>query len=192
MYLEIGSPVMTENLNSDDNVLPRQKSVMYNFMSETQVKQKKTANRFRRLNKFLVIPLYRINLLPIFQIGRIIALLYTKGRKSGKTRITPLEFRRYENKILLFSARGKQGDWFKNIKAKPDDIKIKIGFRKYKPTIMISDLNQKYEILKWYMESYPKSAKQLFGYKKDFDIITNELMEPIANFIEIVQLKIEK
>lgn len=175
---------------SPGNVLPRKGSVMYGFMKETLANQKKSANRYRRLNKFLVIPLYRMYILPIFQIGRIIALVYSKGRKSGKRRITPLEFRRYNNKVLLFSARGKYSDWYNNILANPDDIKLRIGFRGYNPTVTKSTKEEKYEILKWYIESFPKSAKQLFGYQKKDDSITDELIQPVADFLEILQLQI--
>ena len=42
------------------------------------------------------------------------------------------------------------------------------------------------------MESYPKSAKQLFGYQKNIDSITDELTIQIAEFIEIIQLEIKK
>lgn len=163
---------------------------MYGFMKETLANQKKSANRYRMLNKFLVIPLYRIYILPIFQIGRIIALVYSKGRKSGKTRITPLEFRRYKDKILLFSARGKYSDWYKNILANPNDVKLRIGFRSYKTTTTQSTKEEKYEILKWYIGTYPKAAKELFGYQKKSDNITDELIQPVADFLEILQLQI--
>ena len=175
---------------SSDSVLPRKGSSMYGFMKETKAKQKKTANRFRLLNKFLITPFYRVNILPIFQIGRIFVLLYAKGRKSGKTRVTPVEFRRYQGKILVFSARGKYGDWYKNILANPDDLKIKIGFKKYKPTVQTTNLERKLEILKWYMESFPKAAKQLFGYHKKTDTISDELIMPVAEFVEILELTI--
>ena len=157
-------------------------------MNEAKSNQKKTANRYKWINNFFVVPLYRLDILPKFFIGRIFALLYAKGRVSGKKRITPVEFRRYNGIVLLFSARGKYGDWFKNIVAKPNDFKIKIGFRKYKPTVKVSSIEEKYEILKWYMETYPKAAKSLFGYKKKDDIITDDFIKPVADFLEILQV----
>ena len=164
---------------------------MNNFMNETKSKQNKTAKRFKFINKYFVVPFYRLNILPLLLIGRIIVLLYTIGRKSGKTRITPLEFRRYNDKILLFSARGKFGDWYKNILANPNDVRIKIGFKKYNPSVKVSSYEEKKEILTWYINTYPKSAKSLFGYQKNKDIITDELLKPITEFIEIFQLNIK-
>ena len=67
---------------------------------------------------------------------------------------------------------------------------VKIGFRKYHPAIQQATLEEKYEILKWYMEKYPKAAKSLFGYKKQEDTITEEFMKPIVEFLEIIKLTI--
>lgn len=159
-------------------------------MSETASGQNKTTNRFKLINKYFVVPFYRLNILPFFFVGKIIALVYTKGRKSGKTRITPLEYRKYEGNILLFSARGKFSDWYKNIVAYPDNCKIKVGFRKHRTTIYFSTLDDKKKILKWYMEKYPKSAKELFGYKKG-ELVSDEAVFQLATFLEILQLKIQ-
>ena len=59
--------------------------------------------------------LYGIGLGPI--IGRIILLLTTTGRKSGKKRITPLQYEEMDGKYYLGSARGTKADWYRNIKA---------------------------------------------------------------------------
>ena len=174
---------------ASDSVLPRKGSIMYGIMNNS-TNSYKFANRYKIANKMVIVPLYRLDILPFLQIGRIILLLYTKGRKTGKTRIIPVEFRRYNEKILLFSARGKHGDWYKNVLTNPDDLKIKIGFRKYKPIVQTSTLDQKFEILKWYMESFPGAAKGLFGFQKKKDVISNELINQKANFIEIFQLEI--
>lgn len=178
-------------MSSQTSVLPRKGSVMYSFMKETTQNQSKTANRFKLINKFLVVPLYRLYILPLFLIGRIILLVYAKGRKSGKRRINPLEFRRYSDKtILLFSARGKYSDWYKNILANPEDVVIKIGFRKYRPSVQKATTDEKFEMLSWYMKSYPKSAKSLFGYNKKDDAISNDLIQPLVDFLEILKLTV--
>ncbi len=114
---------MSELLN-EQPLLPRKGSVMYDFMIETPHNQKKAVKKFKLMNKYLVVPLYRLNILPLFFIGRIVVLLYTKGRKSGKKRITPVEYRKYNDKLLLFSSRGKKGDWYRNIIANPEAFTI--------------------------------------------------------------------
>ena len=74
--------MVMESASGVIETLPRKGSVMYNFMSETKQNKKKTANKFKFINKYIVVPLYRINFLPLLQFGRIFVLLYTKGRTS--------------------------------------------------------------------------------------------------------------
>ena len=59
--------------------------------------------------------LYALGLGPV--IGKIILLLTTIGRKSGKKRITPLQYEEVEGKFYIGSARGTHSDWFRNILA---------------------------------------------------------------------------
>ena len=115
------------------SVLPRSGTIMYDVMKNTEERQSKALKRFRIMNKLFIIPLYRLNILPLLFMGRIFLLLYVIGRKSGKTRITPLEYRKRDGKVLIFSSRGNYSDWYKNIVANPDKVKIKVGFRKYEP-----------------------------------------------------------
>lgn len=179
---------MVEYINNQ-TTLPRKGSIMFEFMRGTNETMKKSLNKFKLMNKYFLVPLYRANILPLFLIGRKVVLLYTKGRKSGKTRITPVEYRRYNEKVLLFSSRGKKGDWYRNIKGNPESFKIKIGLKTYKPKISETTLDEKIEILEWYVEKFPGTAKELFGYNKE-DKVTKELLYPIADFLEILQLEI--
>jgi deazaflavin-dependent oxidoreductase (nitroreductase family) len=50
---------------------------------------------------------------------RIVLLLTTIGRKTGKLRITPLQYEELDGIINIASARGREADWFKNIQANP-------------------------------------------------------------------------
>ena len=158
-------------------------------MSETNQNNKRT-KLFKNLNRFFVIPLYRANILPIFFMGKVMLLFYTKGRKSGKIRITPLELRHYKDWVLIFSSRGRKGDWFQNSEANPDDVYVKIGFRKHKARAEKATLEEKFEILRWLMEEHPRAAKTLFGYNKKIDTISKEFMKPLAEYLEILKLSI--
>ena len=74
----------------------------------------------QKLHRFL----YAAGLGPI--IGRIILLLTTTGRKTGKKRITPLQYEQIDGKYYLGSARGLQADWVRNIQAQPRvEIRVK-------------------------------------------------------------------
>jgi deazaflavin-dependent oxidoreductase (nitroreductase family) len=59
--------------------------------------------------------LYALGLGPV--VGRIILLLTTIGRKSGKKRVTPLQYEEIDGKFYLGSARGVKSDWYRNIEA---------------------------------------------------------------------------
>lgn len=53
-------------------------------------------------------------------IGRFVLLLTTTGRKSGKPRVTPLQYEEIDGAIYIGSARGLKSDWLRNIQANPD------------------------------------------------------------------------
>jgi len=68
--------------------------------------------------------LYAIGLGPV--IGKIILLLTTTGRKTGKKRVTPLQYEEIDGKYYLGSARGLKADWVRNIQVNPQvDVHVK-------------------------------------------------------------------
>ncbi|MFX0050127.1 MAG: nitroreductase family deazaflavin-dependent oxidoreductase [Candidatus Hermodarchaeota archaeon] len=112
--------------NSD---LPRPGSMLYTLISSDPNKIQKSLKKWKLMNKFLTLPLYKIGLLPLLGFGRIFLILTTIGRKTGKKRKTPLEYRRFDGIPHIFAARGKKADWFQNLKANPKEVWIRIGFR---------------------------------------------------------------
>jgi deazaflavin-dependent oxidoreductase (nitroreductase family) len=52
-------------------------------------------------------------------IGNVVLLLTTRGRKSHRPRITPLQYEEIDGKIYLGSALGQKADWFRNVRANP-------------------------------------------------------------------------
>ena len=61
--------------------------------------------------------LYAIGLGPV--IGRLILLLTTTGRKTGRKCVTPLQYEEIDGLYYLAAARGQKADWFRNIQANP-------------------------------------------------------------------------
>ncbi|MFW9873168.1 MAG: nitroreductase/quinone reductase family protein [Candidatus Thorarchaeota archaeon] len=169
--------------------LPRPGSVMFNFHSQEETSKKKTLKRWNRLNKYLMIPLYRIKFLTLLGFGKIILILKTKEWKTGKVRRTPLEYRRFEDTITIFAARGENATWVKNLRSNPDDVSVYHGFHHFKPRIeFISDIDKKITIMKWYVSKFSKAAKVLFGWdpKKD-DLETTDFLK-LVNLISIIFL----
>ncbi|MFW9942876.1 MAG: nitroreductase/quinone reductase family protein, partial [Candidatus Thorarchaeota archaeon] len=169
--------------------LPRPGSVMFKFHYQDEASKKKTLKKWKKLNKYLMIPLYRTKILPLLGFGKIFLILKTKGWKTGKTRRTPVEYRRYEGTIVIFAARGENATWIKNIRAHPDDVSITRGFHHFKPRIeFVSDINQKLIIMKWYISKFSKAAKVLFGWDPKTDNIETTDFSKLTNLITIVLL----
>jgi deazaflavin-dependent oxidoreductase (nitroreductase family) len=72
--------------------------------------------------------LYALGLGPL--IGRLVLLLTTTGRKTGKPRVVPLQYEEDEGVVYLGSARGAEADWYRNIVANPR-VHVQIGSRRF-------------------------------------------------------------
>src|SRR5512145_1533799 len=68
--------------------------------------------------------LYAIGLGPL--IGGFIILLTTTGRKSGKKRVTPLQYEKIGVDYYLGAARGVNADWVRNIQSN-SQVEIRVG-----------------------------------------------------------------
>ncbi|TFG11189.1 MAG: DUF385 domain-containing protein [Promethearchaeota archaeon] len=106
-----------------------------------------------------------------------------------KKRRTPLEYRRYEDEIIIFAARGENATWVKNMRAYPKDVEATIGFHTFKPRIeFISEVGQKLKIIKWYIATYAKAARMLFGWDLENDDLETSNFEKLVNLLTMVLL----
>ncbi len=83
----------------------------------------------RRALKFIKYPpqfLYAIGLGPL--IGRLILLLTTTGRVSGKPRTTSLQYEKIDGSYYIASAMGAKADWYRNIQAN-HHVEVRVGQR---------------------------------------------------------------
>ena len=171
------------------NSLPRPSTIVYDSVSETLKQKKKVIKKFQFLSSHIVVPLYRIGLLPLLGFSRIFLLLETIGRKSRKKRITPLEYHRIDGIIHIFSARGEESDWFKNIRESPNKISVKLGFHRFKPRIeIIYDPKEKLEVLKWYVTTHPTYAKHLMGWNRNKNDPESGVLDSLVDFFQIIKL----
>jgi len=51
--------------------------------------------------------------------GRLVLLLTTRGRRTGKPRVTPLQYEQVNGAFVVASARGPLADWYRNVIAEP-------------------------------------------------------------------------
>ncbi len=130
----------------------------------------KTLKKFKMLNKYIVLPLYRLKILPLLGFGRIFLILTTQGRKTGKKRRTPLEYHRIDGIITVFSGRGEDAGWMKNIRVHPDVLMVRHGFHRFQPQVeIVRETDEKLRIIKWYIVKHGRSSKMLFGWNPKTD-----------------------
>lgn len=63
--------------------------------------------------------------------GRLVLLLTTTGRKSGKPHVTPLQYEEIDGAFYIGAARGQQADWFRNIVANPHNV-VQVKSRRFR------------------------------------------------------------
>ncbi len=109
--------------------------------------------------------------------------------RSGKIRKTPLEYHWINDVITIFSGRGENSDWLKNINANPDDVWVRHGFHSFQAHIEILTIeNDKLEIVKWYVTKHRRSAKFLFGWKPKLDDPNTTDFSKLLQIISIIRL----
>ncbi len=149
--------------------------------------------KFKIYNKYIVLPLYRLKILPLLGFGRLFLILTTQGRKTGKKRRTPLEYRRIEGTITIFSSRGEDAGWMKNIRAHPDSLLVRHGFHRFQPQLeFVTNEEQKLEIMKWYVVNHGKAAKMLFGWNPKTDDPETIDFTNLLKLISIIKLEHQK
>jgi deazaflavin-dependent oxidoreductase (nitroreductase family) len=175
--------------HSKEPSMPRPGSALYNLVHADYEIRKKTLKKWKLVNKLLILPLYRLQILPLFGLGRIFLIIITIGRKTGKKRRTPVEYHRINGVITVFSGRGDDAGWIKNIQANPAKVWIKHGFHKFHAQVrFIREEELKLNFIKWYVSKHSRSAKMLFGWEPKKDTIETTDLSNLMRIITIIQL----
>lgn len=76
---------------------------------------------FWMLNKFLVVPSFRLGLGALLgsPYGGYVMVIKNRGRKSGKIRYTPVNYDIEQGQVYCAAGFGKISHWYKNIVADP-------------------------------------------------------------------------
>jgi deazaflavin-dependent oxidoreductase (nitroreductase family) len=98
--------------------------------------------------------LYAIGLGPV--IGGFIVLLTTTGRKSGKQRVTPLQYEKIGAEYYLGAARGLNADWVRNIQSNPR-VELRVGAKHVHGTAeIVTDSSRFADFLEVRLERHPR------------------------------------
>ncbi len=90
-----------------------------NVIPESRAKVSRTV--FKYMNMYYMVPLSKLGLLPWMQnpLTGYIMILQTIGRKSGKPRLTPLNYALADGYIYCMAGFGSGTHWLANLKANP-------------------------------------------------------------------------
>ena len=73
------------------------------------------------LNKFFMVPMFRLGFGPIFgnPFSGYIMVLKVIGRKTGRLRYAPVNYAILDGKIYCISGYRQGSDWYRNLRARP-------------------------------------------------------------------------
>jgi deazaflavin-dependent oxidoreductase (nitroreductase family) len=98
--------------------------------------------------------LYAIGLGPV--IGRIILLLTTTGRKTGKKRVTPLQYELIGCEYYVGAARGTKADWVRNIQSDAR-VEVRVGAKHFQGTAeVVIDSSKFADFMEVRLERHPR------------------------------------
>ncbi len=98
--------------------------------------------------------LYAIGLGPL--VGRIILLLTTTGRRSGKKRVTPMQYEQIGEDYYVGAARGLHADWVRNIQADPC-VEVRVGAKHFQGTAeVVTDPSRFADFLEVRLARHPR------------------------------------
>lgn len=147
--------------------------------------QKKRPSGLVKLGFKVPVWLYRAHLGFLFG-GRIFAIVH-HGRTSGKRYVSGLEVLvRRDGELFVFSAWGKQADWYRNIEAGGVD-ELWDGRRRY-PGAAFRPLEpeEAYEILEAYEAEHPSTAKRTLPRMLEGYDFSDEMRRDLAQTATIV------
>ncbi len=74
------------------------------------------------VNKFFMVPMFRLGFGPFFgnPFTGYIMIMKVIGRKTGKVRLTPVNYAIYKGDVYCISGGRTTSDWFRNLLASPE------------------------------------------------------------------------
>lgn len=121
--------------------------------------------------------------------GQIVLLLTTRGRKTRKRRVTPLQYEMIEGVIYVGSARGQQADWFRNILADPQvDVRVKDRYFQGMAT-PLTDPGRIADYLETRLQRHPRMLGAMMRMHKLPARPTRSQLEELAAQLAVVAIR---
>ena len=97
---------------------------------------------------------YALGLDPI--VGRLVLLLTTTGRKTGLSRITPLQYEEINGLYYVASATGTKADWYRNLVANPQ-VEVQVRRKRFKGNAeTTTDPSRIADLLEYRLAQHPR------------------------------------
>lgn len=130
---------------------------------------------------------YAVGLGPV--IGKMVLLLTTTGRRSGKPRVTPLQYEEIDGLIYLGAALGSRADWYRNILANPS-VRLQIKSRQINGLAQpITDPQQIAGYLQIRLERHPAMMRAILRSEGMTSPFTPGDLEEYARRLTLVAVK---
>jgi deazaflavin-dependent oxidoreductase (nitroreductase family) len=104
---------------------------------------------------------YAVGLGPL--MGNVVLLLTTTGRKSGKRRVTPLQYEEIDGRLYLGAARGMKADWIRNVQADPK-VEVRVKASRFSATAeLVTDIPRIADFLEVRLRRHPRMVGSMFA-----------------------------
>lgn len=131
--------------------------------------------------------LFAFGLAPL--IGRRLLLLRTIGRKTGKLRVTPLQYDLMGGCYVVGAARGRKTDWVRNIQANPV-VEVQSAQGRFTADAeVVTDPARIADFIFQRYQTRPRFVRTLLRVEGFTDEITREGLKPYALKRVMVSLK---
>ena len=128
---------------------------------------------------------YAVGLGPL--LGKLVLLLTTTGRKSGKPRVTPLQYEEIDGDYYVGAARGYKSDWVRNIQQDPI-VKVRVKSEQFHGYAkIITDPGRIAMFLAYRYQRHPRMmASMLHGEGLSIPPERNELENFAKNLVLVI------
>jgi deazaflavin-dependent oxidoreductase (nitroreductase family) len=179
---------MTEH---SPNSFPKPGTPFYSMIHKTESRGK-YMRLFKSFN-WLVILLYQVKILPILGLGKRLLVLQTRGRVSGRTRRNPTEYFRIDGVIHVISGFGEHAHWVKNMRARPDDVRVYAGMQFFKAQLeFLDNPEDRLAVCRWLVTKHAAYSRQAMGWQPGIDDPDTADFSAIVDAVTIVRISGDK